>query len=225
MFICSEHKKNMNKRLKMTDNIEYDIFDLAIKRFNNNKDIQLEIETEEKEKTNNGYRDGKIVKIRYQKNELLYCADVKQNISNTIIALLIYHKEAAPHPLLLITKYVNNIKAEELKKNGIQFIDTAGNAFLNYYPIYIFIKGNKPPDKLSEIKTHLAFGYSGLKIIYALLCNHDLIKKPYRHIAEISGVALGTVGNIINDLISLGFVLEMGSTGRQLFGKKELFAR
>jgi len=209
----------------MTDNIEYNIFNLAINSFNNDKDIQLEIETEEKEKTNNGYRDGKIVKIKYQKKELLYCAEVKQNINNTIIALLSYRKETTPHPLLIITKYVNNIKAEELKKNGIQFIDTVGNAYLNYYPIYIFIKGNKLPDKLFETKTHLAFGYSGLKIVYALLCNADLVKKPYRYIAEITGVALGTVGNIINDLINLGFVLEMGSKGRELHGKKELFTR
>ena len=209
----------------MIDNIEHNIFNLAINEFNKDKDIQLEIEIEKKEKTIYGFRVDKIVKFRYQKKELLYYVEVKQNINNTVIALLVYSKATLPHPLLLITRHVNNNKAEELKKNGIQFIDTAGNAYVNHYPIYIFIKGNKPPDIFFERKTHLAFGYSGLKIIYALLCNADLVKKPYRYIAEITDVALGAVGNTINDLINLGFVVEMGNKGRELLRKEELFNR
>ena len=209
----------------MINNIENNIYNLAINEFNKDKEIKLEIEVEEKEKIVNGFRFDKLVKFRYLKNNLLYCVEIKHNINNTIIALLLHRKETLPHPLLLITRYVNNNKAEELKKNGIQFIDTAGNAYINYYPIYIFIKGNKPPDILFKNTTHRVFEPSGLKIIYALLCNADLVKKPYRYIAEITNVALGTVGWTINDLINLEFVVEMGDRGRELLKKEELFRR
>ena len=209
----------------MTNNIEHNIFNLAINEFNKNKEIQLEIEIKEKEKTINGFRFDKLVKFKYQKKDLLYCVEIKTNINNTIIALLLHRKETLPHPLLLITRYVNNNKAEELKKNGIQFIDNAGNAYINYYPVYIFIKGNKPPDILFKNTTYRAFEPSGLKIIYVLLCNADLVKKPYRYIAEIANVALGTVGWTINDLINLGFILGMGDKGRELLKKEELFNR
>ena len=209
----------------MINNIENNIYNLAINEFNKDKEIKLEIEVEEKEKIVNGFRFDKLVKFRYQKKDLQYCVEIKPNINNTIIALLLHCKETLTHPLLLITRHVNNNKAEELKKNGIQFIDTAGNAYINYYPIYIFIKGNKPPDIFFKNTTHRVFEPSGLKIIYALLCNADLVKKPYRYIAEITNVALGTVGWTINDLINLGFVVEMGDRGRELLKKEELFRR
>ena len=52
-----------------------------------------------------------------------------------------------------------------------------------------------------------------------------MIKKTYRYIAEITNVALGTVGWVLNDLINLGFVVEMGDRGKQLLKKEELFNR
>jgi hypothetical protein len=209
----------------MVNNIKDNIFNLAIDEFNKNKEIQLEIEIEEKEKVVNGFRFDKLVKFRYQKKGLFYYVEIKPNINNTVIALLLHHKEILPHPILLITRHVNNNKAEELKKDGIQFMDIAGNAYLNYYPIFIFIKGNKPPDIFFKNTLYRAFELSGLKIIYALLCYPDLIKKPYRYIGEITNVALGTVGWVVNDLINLGFVVEMGDRGRKLLKKEEVFNR
>ena len=209
----------------MINNIKDNIFNIAIDEFNKNKEIQLEIGIEEKGKVVNGFRFDKLVKFRYQKKYLFYYVEMKPNINNTVIAYLLQHKEILPHPLLLITRHVNNNKAEELKKNGIQFMDTTGNAYINYYPIFIFIKGNKPPDIFFKTTLHRAFEPSGLKIIYALLCYPDLIKKPYRYIAEITNVALGTVGWVVNDLINLGFVVEMGNRGRKLLKKEDLFNR
>ena len=51
----------------MINNIEENIFNLAIDEFNKNKEIQLEIEFEEKEKNINGFRFDKLVKFKYKK--------------------------------------------------------------------------------------------------------------------------------------------------------------
>ena len=209
----------------MINNIEENIFNLAINEFNKDKDARLETEIEEKEKIINGFIFDKLVKFRYQKKDLQYFVEIKPTINNTIIALLLYRKKILSHPFLLITRYINNNKAEELKKNGIQFIDTAGNAYINYYPIYIFIKGNKPHDLFFKNKNYHLFEPSGLKIVYALLTNVNLIKKTYRYIAETTNVALGTVGWTMNDLIKLGFVIDMGKRGRKLLKDEELFKR
>jgi len=225
MFINNEHTNLMYKGYKMINNIEENIFDLAINQFNKNNKIKLGIEFEERETIANGFVFDKLVKFKYQKKTLLYYIEIKYNINNAVIALLLQHKKNLKHPILLVTRYVNNIKAEELKKNGIQFLDTAGNAYLNYHPIYIFVKGNKPPEKYYKNKKHRAFEAAGLRMIYALLCNHDLINKPYRYIAETTDVALGTVGLVINDLIDMGFMVKMGKMGKQLLKEKELLNR
>ena len=64
-----------------------------------------------------------------------------------------------------------------------------------------------------------------LKIIYTLLCYPYLIKKSYRYIAKIAKVAPGTVGVVMNDLIKLGFMVNMGKKDRRLLKKEELFNR
>jgi hypothetical protein len=75
------------------------------------------------------------------------------------------------HPFLLVAKYINGQMAEQLKQDGIEFIDTAGNAFINQPPLYIFIKGNRPPDIVKHIPVKRTFKPAGLRTIYAFLCN------------------------------------------------------
>lgn len=209
----------------MINNIKENIFNAAINEFNKDKDNLLEIEVEKNENAANDLRFDKLVKFRYQKKDLKYFVEVKANINNTVLALLKYHKEALPYPLLLITRYINNNKAEELKKNGIQFIDTAGNAYINYFPIYIFIKGNKPYELFLKKTNYHLFKPGSLKIIFTLLINEELVKQPYRLIAETADVALGTVGLTMNELTKLGFVMDMGKKGRKLLNNEGLFNR
>jgi hypothetical protein len=66
---------------------------------------------------------------------------------------------------------------------------------------------------------------SGLKMIYALLCDKNLLNRPYREIASASGIALGTVGQVIDNLKELGFIIDLGTRGRKLTNNDGLFNR
>lgn len=114
-----------------------------------------------------------------------------------------------PGEVILVADYVNPNMADRLKEAGIQFIDTAGNAYLNNKPVLVYIKGNKPPQartKRREMKTGRAFQQAGLKVVYAILKDQDLINAPYRQIAKRAGVALGNIGWVMGDLIQQGFL-------------------
>ena len=125
--------------------------------------------------------------------------------------------------MLVVTSYVNPVMAERLKEKEIWFLDSMGNAYIKHHQLFIYIKGNKPTEK--QKSPSRAFYSSGLKVVYAFLCNPELVNAPYRTIAEIADVALGTVGWIINDLTQLGFIVDMGSRGRRLKGKRKLLER
>ena len=125
--------------------------------------------------------------------------------------------------MLVVTSYVNPVMAERLKEKEIWFLDSMGNAYIKHPQLFIYIKGNKPTEK--QKPPSRAFYSSGLKVIYAFLCNPELINAPYREIAEIANVALGTIGWIINDLTQLGFIVDMGSRGRRLKNKRKLLER
>jgi hypothetical protein len=113
------------------------------------------------------------------------------------------------HYVLVITHVTAEI-AEDLRNDGIQFIDTAGNGYINQPPLYVFIKGNKMPGLAKTPPVNRVFKQTGLRVLYALLCNPGLENETYRTIAAKTKVALGMVNWVIKDLNELGFLMEMG---------------
>ncbi|WP_051906666.1 type IV toxin-antitoxin system AbiEi family antitoxin [Methylomarinum vadi] len=143
------------------------------------------------------------------------------NIRNQFVHLI-----EATEKGILIADYINPVMAERLKAMDIWFLDTVGNAYINALPVYIYIKGNKSvEEQTTSPKMNRAFSPMGLKVVFALLCHPDLVKAPYRDIAQTAGVALGTVGWVFRDLIRLGHIIEMKTLGRRLKNRKKLLER
>ena len=127
---------------------------------------------------------------------------------------------AQPGQGMLLADYINPNMGERLKEAHIQFIDTAGNAYINQPPVYIYIKGNKPRLKVVEggrDKTGRAFQPTGMRVVFAFLRDKTLINAPYRQIAEQAQVALGAVGWVIRDLAAQGFLLEGRTKNQRAF--------
>ena len=118
---------------------------------------------------------------------------------------------AEPDHGLFVADYINPKMGTRLKEAGIQFIDTAGNAYINQKPVYIYMIGSKLEKELiteQKLKTGKAFQPTGMKVVFAFLRNKTLINAPYREIADQAQVALGSVSLVIRDLIAQGFILE-----------------
>lgn len=129
---------------------------------------------------------------------------------------------------VVILDQVTADMAEELRNKGIQFIDTVGNGYINQPPIYVFIKGNKGKRITKAPAVNRVFKQTGLRVLYALLCNPGMENETYRTIAAKTDVALGMVNWVFKDLNELGFLLETG-TGRakkiRLINKEKLLER
>jgi hypothetical protein len=129
---------------------------------------------------------------------------------------------------VLIADYVNPNMAKKLKELEVQFFDAAGNAYINQPPLYVHVVGKKLRDykKTTNEVTNRAFDGAGLKVIFGLLCEPELVGAPYRVIAEATGVALGTVGKIVNGLKDAGFIVDRGGNGdRRLVNRRRLVDR
>lgn len=129
---------------------------------------------------------------------------------------------------VMVVEQVNGGKADELREKGIQFLDTAGNCFINQPPLYLFVKGNKVQGVTKVPAANRVFKQTGLRVLYAMLCNPGLENETYRTIAAKTGVALGMINWVFKDLNELGFLLETG-TGRnrkmRLLNKEKLLER
>ena len=149
-------------------------------------------------------------------------AEVKQRLNPHTLGLAIEQMKGFPEKALLVTEYVNANMAERLKQMDVPFLDTLGNAYVNAPPIFVYMKGNKPPVKIPEERPTRAFVPAGLRVVFALLCRQELAHAPYRTIAQTANVALGTVAWVLDDLVRLGHLLIMGKRGRRLIRKQQL---
>jgi hypothetical protein len=129
-------------------------------------------------------------------------------------------------PALLVADYITPPVAEKLRAQGVAFVDTAGNAWLDHPPLLVWVKGQKPTAKPARVTTGRAFQPGGLQVVFALLCNPTLIDQPYRDLAKLAGVAHGTVGFVMADLQELGYlqVVGEGRAQRRLLDPKRLLA-
>lgn len=212
---------------RINGNKEAEIFRKAVEAFRKNGPVKAKIETLKAEATPlvAGLRPDYLLTIIVQGREFRYYAEIKTAVTKTNRLLLLMGRERLPHPLLVVARYINPQMAEQLRVDGMEFIDTAGNAFLNQPPLYVFIKGNRLPERHRDGQTKRAFKAAGLRLIFAFLCNTGLENRTFREIAAAAGVALGTVDWIIRELKELGYLLDMGKEGYRLIKKDILLQR
>jgi len=150
------------------------------------------------------------LRFRFGGRETLRTVELKRYVTPaTLGAIHAQLTRRADRPLL-VTEYITPPLADRLRELGIQFADTAGNAYLETPNFLVWTKGNpRPKQKPDEQPTGRAFEPSGLKIVFALLCDPTRLERPYRNIAQETGVAHGTVGWVMADLDARGFIAQL----------------
>jgi len=156
---------------------------------------------------------------------VLLAIEIKTSLTKPTLGAIAHQLQQCHEHGLLVTEYVNPVMAQHLKELDVFFIDTVGNAYLNLPPVLVYIRGNKPEKPASTANKTRAFQPTGLKVLFALLCNPELVNAPYRDIAYAANVALGTVGWVINDLKGLGYIAELGKGRRVIRGRQKLLDR
>jgi hypothetical protein len=223
VFIIDELNLKVNE-MKRARDTEEQILALAIEALKKNLPGQAQIATERVVRA--GLRPDRMLRITAQGREIKYYAETKTALTKAEPFLLRAGGYGElEHPLLLVARHVNPQMAEQLRQNGVEFIDAAGNAFINQPPLYIFVKGNKPPEGLMPTPPKRIYRAAGLRIIYAFLCNTGLENRNYREIAAAADVALGAVGLLLRELKETGFLLDMGKRGHKLTQKELLLQR
>lgn len=100
---------------------------------------------------------------------------------------------------------------EVAKLPDINILDCAGNCNIQYQlkngniALMLANKGEKPVEDTTA-KAYPIFLEKGLKVIFYLLLDKKNVGRPYREIMDATGVAIGTVKNIIDGMIYQQFV-------------------
>lgn len=151
-----------------------------------------------------------------------YRAEIKLYLNKQMVGLMAARIAQDDTPTILVVDYVNGQQADRLRRLNIPFIDTAGNAYIDEPPIFVFATGNRPETLPTARPRVRLFQPTGLKLVFALLNQPGLEAKPYREQADIAGIALGGVAWIMNDLRDRGYLIEPTPKARRLINKQAL---
>jgi hypothetical protein len=199
MFIVNEHHTLLNKqRAAMYPNNEY-IYDASI-ALEQLTGLNVTIETRRKE------YDG-IIDINGHAFTVEAKNELRKENKGFLLASLEELKAKTKRPTLIVAKYITSDVALELRQNGINYLDAAGNCFIKSEELLLHIVGQKvhKKEKTNQAK---AFQEAGIKIIFNLLNNPDNLQLSYRELAEVADVSVGSVSNVMNELEEQNFILK-----------------
>ena len=191
-----------------------------------NKETGLLLAVIQQQAEIDGYAVDAIIKLPHDGGEL--AVEVKRWAQQANLGALADQIKRLPIEGMLVADYINPNMAQKLKAMDVQYIDAVGNAYINQPPVYICVTGNKQRNDqaIPKERVNRAFDTTGLKVVFGFLCDPLLVNETYREIAEQTGVALGTVGWVLNGLKDAGFVIDRGrGKGRRLVNRRKLLDR
>lgn len=147
-----------------------------------------------------------VIELGNGPERIRFLVEVKRTVTPATIGPVAHHVARLGEEALLITHHITPPLAEHLRRERIAFLDTAGNAFIDRPPLFVWVKGQKPQAPQVPAETGRAFQPTGLQVLFALLCDPKAVNRPYREIARMAGTAHGTVGWVMADLQQLGYV-------------------
>lgn len=170
--------------------------------------------------------------VHTEKDKHVFRVEVKRGIltSAALPALETLLKRAMrDSSLLVVASQIGPSMAKLLQERNIAFMDAAGNAFLTAPGLHVWISGKRSGVKRVVSGLHRQ---SAVKVIFALLTDPSLDKEPaaallnspVRILAKAAGVAMGSVGHVLVNLRSMGFLLDDDDV-RRLVERERLIER
>lgn len=204
-------------------NKDTDTIDQAIKALRETAGLPLQI-TEYQAITHNTRADA-LITLAHNNRNYTFVVEVKHVDRFSTIAQVKQQLDAFNQAPLLIAPRLTDAAALQCKELGLNFIDLAGNAYINTEDFFVLIKGQKREQKLlnplNPLNGNKALTPTHLRMVFALLCNPKLLNAPYREIAKEAGIALGTVGWGFNDLATRALTLGDGKKHDRIFTQPE----
>ncbi len=138
----------------------------------------------------------------YGLNSYYFNTEVIKNISSNIQILRLNNK-LNNYDTIIFSNQISPSLHEYMVENRLNYIDLAGNMFIDRDSILININGKKIMNSANlQDKNRLVFYSSSLKIIFHLLHNKEFCQNNYRYISAVTEVSLGTITKTIKKLQS-----------------------
>lgn len=146
------------------------------------------------------------VALRVAGTRLRYAYEVKRHIDRSAMLDDFKARSTPNRNTLLVCPALTNTMATRCRELDLQFIDTAGNAYLtNKEGILINVMGRKP-DKTLAINSDASITPAALRMMFAFLAQPSMLNASYREISSSVQVSTGAIGKALEAMEGRGFI-------------------
>lgn len=166
------------------------------------------------------------IEVAVGKDVYKWVVEVKNELTAHFLAQVgdVKKELGARNPLLIVTGFTNPRVREQLRDQGIDFLDTAGNALLRQGQLFVMLGGNQRIMEPEKLKNR-AFTNTGLKVLFYFLHDPANVNLTIREIADTTDTALDTVHKTINALLRMKYLLKVNKKEYRITNTKELMER
>jgi hypothetical protein len=148
---------------------------------------------------------------------------VKKEIRRHQLFELMHYKQLFTN-FIVIAEDIFPMIREELREMGIAYLEVNGNVYIKKAGVFLFIDSNKKAVTIKKTANR-AFTKTGLRVLFHLLNDKQLINKTQREIADIVRVGLGNIPQVIHGLKEMGYLIQYSKQEFVWENRKELFDR
>jgi hypothetical protein len=169
-----------------------------------------------------GETDGEI-ELTYNNEMYRIPVEVRKEVRAHQLGKLFRQKKQL-EKVMVIAEYIYPELKEELRVEGIAYLETNGNIFLKADNFFLWLDNFKT-EPIETIATGRAFAKTGLKLLFHFLIDETLLNLPYREIARRTGVGFGNINIIMTDLKEQGFLLSVNKDMYKFTRKDQLLQK
>ncbi len=166
----------------------------------------------------------RMVSAMVNNEKVVFGVEIKTALSRIHDSIINDTKKFMNNNCVIATNYLTEKAAQKLRENNICYLDTAGNAYINFPGIYIFQKSDNEPivNVLPKKTFGDLFNPSSTKIVFHVLSTPQVETASYRALASIAGVGVASAKRTIDTLKEQHFIIDAGKHGISLHHKKQL---
>jgi hypothetical protein len=174
-------------------------------------------------KDNYAERDGTIA-LAFGGTTVEFYVEIKNEVRGNTIPVVQIPNFYKRRDTLLICGYITKPMKDELRHRQINYLELAGNCYIQAEGIYIYINDQQVTETRTTPQGKL-WKTAGIKFLFALLNEPELLGQPYRTVADRAGIALGNVGALMEEMTREGYLKEGLNKTTFIERREELFGR
>ena len=160
--------------------------------------------------------------LRINGRKLRYDCEIKKKVDRYAFPLNLLNRLGNAERTLLVSSPLSPDMANRCRDIGLQFIDTAGNAYINDGAgIYIYVTGRRGGAE-PQIPANNTMTPAALRMMFAALAEPALLNAPYRDISNKARISTGAIGKAFETLESRELIGSAAS-GKRMIRTPELF--